>query len=208
MPLGIYKKVLALKDEEDADLAIVSLLSGRSEDELLHIPLPEYLALKDGSGFIFYTPEGAPVRDSYRIGGKVYKPTPIRKLITAQYIDIKEWLKVSDRDITAEVLAAFLVPEGKEYLEDYDYEDAVADMEQMPTTDAAGLRGFYFRELARLTVGSPAFSRRMTRELPIRERVQLRKLRRSLRSMLSGDGFAMLTRWQSLPAARGMQFTR
>lgn len=204
MPLRVYTQLLALRNQEDTDLQVMAILTGMTEDELLHMPLTEYRKLRDRAGFIFYTPEAAPVKESYKMGNWELIPTRPKAMITAQYIDFKEWAKITDRDTTAEMLSALMVPAGRRYNIGYEITDVIEALQELPVTEAAGLRNFFTMQWVELMQSSLTYSAREARKTMSREqRKELQRMMRQVRLLLAGDGCAMWMRWQSLSAARG-----
>lgn len=204
LPLGIYYKILAMRDDIDNSPAIVALLAGKTEDEVMRMPLAEYAILRDYAAFLFHTPKAARVRPSYTCGAFTLKPSDLEHLTTAQYIDFKEWARM-DGDHTVELLSVLLVPRGKTYGEGYDVADVIEAIRgDMCVTDAAALRGFFVSRLARLTRVSLTFSAKIARRLKDQQtRTEMMDRIAGLYSCINGDGLDRSTRWQSLPAALG-----
>ncbi|MBQ0153943.1 MAG: hypothetical protein KBS70_04060, partial [Bacteroidales bacterium] len=119
LPVSKYEAIQATVKENGDDLAIVAILAGKTEDELLNMPLTEYEKLRDGAAFLYYEPQPHKVAKSYKIGYFELIPcTDERKLTTAQYIDFKELIKTEYT--MPQILSVFLVPKGKAYNEGYD----------------------------------------------------------------------------------------
>ena len=208
LPLGKYEQILALRDDADNSLAIVGILSGLTEDALLHLPLHEYAELRDAAAFLFYQPDAAELRKEYKVGAFTLIPTEPKDITTAQYIDFKEWCK-ADGD-TAALLTCLLVPKGaKDYNEGYDWE-AVRDAlnEELPVTEAVTLRNFFTARLVELMNDSLTSSLKMASKLTDKEqRKKMRKEIREMRSLISGVGCGKWMRLQSCAAALGPMFT-
>lgn len=211
LPIGKYLSVLDLAKVQDNDLAIVAALSGKSEDELLNMPLTEYRHLADAAGFLFHQPVPAKVAKSYKVGDWKLKLTDkAERITTAQYIDFKEYAKAGETDI-CKYLSVVLVPDGKTYNDGYDVaEVADAIRENLPTPDALGLRDFFLTRLGRLTADSLTYSRKMIARLTDKERkAELTERMRVLMDFWrSGDGSIMLTILQRSPAVLGVKYMR
>lgn len=205
LSLGKYEQILALRDDADNSLAIISILSGLTEDELLHLPLTEYAKLRDAGAFLFYQPDAAELRKEYKVGAFTLVPTEPKDITTAQYIDFKEWCKAGGD--TASLLACLMLPKGvkpKDYNEDYDWE-AVRDAlnAELPVTEAVTLRNFFTGRLVELTQSS------LTSSLKIADketRRTMRKTLRQLRLLTSGAGRGRWMQLQSCVAALGPTF--
>lgn len=87
------------------------------------------------------------VKEEYEINGIKYKLNlNLLKLTAAQYIDYTELLKQSPLDYS-KLLAVLLVPEGKQYNEDYDIEKVEIEFdEHFKIKDALGI-AFFFKSL-------------------------------------------------------------
>ena len=97
LPVGKYEEIVKLCETEmseyDRRVAIVAILSGLTEDEVLHLPLDVFTDYSVRSRFIEREcPENMipGVSKNYPIGGFVLLPvTDIRKITAAQYIDFQ-----------------------------------------------------------------------------------------------------------------------
>ena len=158
LTLAAWAKIAALEGrtfEEDIDrqVAVLAILTGKTEKEVTALPLPEYIALVPRADFLFTEPQPSQKFARMRvrhidIGGKRLIPTTdLRKLTTAQYIDFQTLLS-QGADIP-QLLSCFLVPEGKEYNDGYDIAEIhalLADCLTVP--DALGLRAFFLRRFS------------------------------------------------------------
>lgn len=156
MCLGDYLRLLEIyqddsRSEDDKDLLAVALLNGMSEDEVLNLSIPEYLALKEKAGFLFYLPQKEKLKKEYKIGE--YTCTLMkdyRQMTAFQYIDFKEFAK-SDGEHFAQMLAVALIPKGKTYNAGYDAFDLAREIKtEMSILDCLAIRDFFLRKWARL----------------------------------------------------------
>lgn len=211
LAIGKYLQILELAKEEDNDIAIISALSDKTEDELLNMPLTEYRTLRDGASFLFTQPEPAKVRKVYTLAGQelhlLRKP---EKLTTAQYIDFKEYAKTEETDI-CRYLSIVLVPEGKTYNDGYDV-DEIRDIiaERLPVTEALGIRDFFVMRLGRLTADSLTYSRKLAARMkdPKKRAKTLTRIAEVQGFLTSGAGCAMWTSLLNSPAALGVKYMR
>lgn len=191
LPLGKYARILELSDEqEDQTLDIIAILADTTTDALLNMQLTDYRELRDGASFLFMQPEPAKLRSSYKVGPWSLRPSDLRKLTTAQYIDFKEFAK-QDGEHTADMLAVLLVPDGRIYSEGYDVmdvRDAIAEGLMLP--DALALRDFFSDRLRRSMRASLTSLRRTAQMIsprdPRKERIQ--EQIKALLSLTAGDG--------------------
>ena len=209
LPLGVYEKCLECQgDENEVTLEVLALLSGHTVDELMTMPIDDYFAIKAQGAFLLYQPVAGKVQDRYDCGQFKLKPVKgVKDITTAQFIDFQEWSKVPGRH-TAEQLACFLTPEGREYGEGYDQEDVIqAVRDHLSVADAITLDAFFFyASLKSMHASLASLERRLTP----RERLtsQARRMRQALRALRrSGAGWRRWTPLLSLPARLGGRFT-
>lgn len=192
MTLGVYGRLMEITQEggENADLAIIAALSGRSEDELLQMPLLEYGKLRDAAAFLAFQPAIPAMRDTYAVGAFTLIPCgDYRKLTAAQFIDYQEIVKHGADAV--QLLSVLLVPQGHPYNTDYDVlevQDAIR--EHLCVLDYFALIGFFQHRLADFLRSSLTCSIRQARRIQDRTRRKeaLRMLRQGMRSVPSGDG--------------------
>lgn len=209
LPLGIYEKCLDCQgDENEVTLEVLSLLSGHTVDELMTMPIDGYFAIKAQGAFLLYQPTAGKVQERYKCGEFTLRPIKgVKDITTAQFIDFQEWSKQPGRN-TAEKLACFLTPEGRDYGEGYDQEDVInAVREHLSVADAITLDAFFFyASLKSMHASLASLERRLTP----RERLTrpARKMRQALRALRrSGAGWRRWTPLLSLPATLGGRFT-
>lgn len=211
LPIGKYLQILELAKGEDNDISIVSVLSDKTEDELLNMPLTEYRDLAERAGFLFYQPTPAKARKEYTLAGKKLRiEQKMERITTAQYIDFKEYAKAGETDV-CRYLSVFLVPEGKNYNDGYDV-DEVRDLiaESLPTPDALGIRDFFVKRLGRLIAATLTYSRLMAAKItdPKEKKKAKMKIAAVQAFLTSGDGYAMLTSLRNSPAGVGTRYMR
>ena len=152
LPVGKYEEIVRICNAEmtdvDRKVAILSVLTGLTEDEVLNLPLPKFTEYSAKSRFLeSECPENLipGVARSYPIGGFVLIPTTdIRKITAAQYIDFQTFSKERDTK-TVEMLSCFLVPRGCDYNEGYDVLDVhKAIREEMSVAEVLALLAFFF----------------------------------------------------------------
>ena len=196
LPVGKYLDILAANagDAEDIDkqVATIAILTDRTEEDILNLPLPDYTALARAADFLHHEDKGEHrLAKRYTLGGLALVPcTDARKMTTAQYIDFQTLTKDGDYDRhLPEILSCFLVPEGKAYGTGYDFaevQDAIR--RHLSVTDALSLLAFFFASLQTLTDGFLTLSARATKA--VKDKTARRALRqeiRQARKMLKGE---------------------
>lgn len=201
LPVGKYEEIVHICREEMTDVdrrvAIVSVLSGLTEDEVLRLPLDKFTEYSAKSRFIeVECPENLipGVAKSYQLGGMVLLPvTDIRKITAAQYIDFQTFAQDKENKFV-ELLSCFLVPRGCEYNEGYDVLDVhKAIREEMSVAECLALLAFFFNGWLRSIRNILSCSGRMVRKIKDREtrKMLAAKIQDLLDSFPGGDGTPM-----------------
>ena len=198
LPYGKYEEIVRLCETEmgdvDRKVAIVAILSGLTEDEVLHLPLETFARYAAASAFLEKPcPENLipGVSRSYFVGGFVLLPvTDIRKITTAQYIDFQAF--AADKEHRAvEMLSCFLVPRGKTYNEGYDVADVHAALRSgLSVAEILALLAFFFKQWAESMQATLIYSIREARTIrdPKTRTETLNQIRTVLDSLTAGDG--------------------
>lgn len=148
-------------DELDKQVAVLSILTGKDEGELLRLPLAEYTDIAARSAFLRRPIERTPaVRDTYRLGEWVLRPVKdYRRLTAGQYIDFQAFTR--DTLDYCGLLSVLMVPEGRKYGDGYDpleVRDVIAGTLPMP--DGMALIAFFLNRYAALISASLTYSER------------------------------------------------
>ena len=197
LPIGKYEEICRLCDTEmtevDRKVAIISILTDLTEDEVMSLPLVKFTAYSGKARFLEKEcPENLipGVARSYTIGGFVLLPvTDIRKITAAQYIDFQTFSK--ERETRAvEMLSCFLVPRGKDYNEGYDVMDVHdAIRKEMSVAEVLALLGFFFEKWLRSMRTTLTSSMRLLKKTdPEKEKVLMAAYRNLVDSLTGGDG--------------------
>ena len=151
LSLGKYIEIQEIaKDESleeiDKQTRILSVLTGETEEELLHLPIIEYKGLVAKSCFL--NPDNIKHRQvakQYVVGDFRLQPvTDFRKLETCQYIDFQTYAADLDNHLV-EFLSVILVPKGHRYNDGYDIlEVQKAIRDDMSVSDGISIVGFFF----------------------------------------------------------------
>lgn len=139
------------------ELMIVSILSGIAPEELRKMPTKEYDALRSKAEFL--AEPAPPVKEVIReveINGTVYTICKdMQEISTGQYIDWCTYMQ-GEKNL-ADLYSICCIPKGHKYGEGYSFEQAKADMNDMPISVASYISVFwkasqelYLRHLARL----------------------------------------------------------
>lgn len=216
LPIGKYLRIMDLcenrdMDEIDRQIAIVSILSDRSEDELLSMPIGEYKALSAGSAFL--QDECQPMKrmpKSIRLGEWELMPTTdITKLTTAQYIDFQSFSS-EGRSRYCEMLSCFLVPKGMQYNEGYDIVQLQEDLRNGLSVEVATtLSAFFLSRLLRSIRSSLTYSKWIVRGMKAsREKERLKEQIERMKAVLerSGAGWIMSAMLPGRPTPLGSRY--
>lgn len=207
MPYQTFKRLLAAcetaEDDTQRTVSVLAILTGKTEDEILDLPIAEYGRLAQSAKFIGTPPTNVPVRADYTIGDFTLEPTLKLKNMTAgQFIDFQEYVKDEDKDF--ELLSCLLIPKGCKYCEGYDVEDVQNALRQhLLTRDALALKSFFVvssvASLPTILTSSEEVRKILTRK----QRREMRKAARVMRSLKSGAGSLSSMQFQRLIAALG-----
>lgn len=131
-------------DDIDKNVNILALVYDITEDEAYNMPIVEFTEKAKAIEWLRTPPEPQMVSDKYRINGVTYRLVMNPgEITTAQYIDFKNLYPTRDEHL-AEILAIFLIPEGKDYNTDYDITQVEKDIyEYLPITYAQGMSAFF-----------------------------------------------------------------
>lgn len=158
LPVGTWLQILDVQDDparEDVDKQVgtIALLTGRSERDILNLPLAEYTRLARKADFLGVAPSRLPrVARTYQAGEfKLHPAINLQKITAAQYIDFQTFAPEGDKRLV-ELLSIALVPEGAGYNDgSYDIE-AVKDAIRADITveQALSLTAFFLTKFASL----------------------------------------------------------
>ena len=148
LPLGKYEELVEVCKVGGEDIAvqvaIVAILMGCTEEEVMEMPISEYADAVRRTAFLEMKPQPAAFATKCYCGGwELVAEKDPRKITTAQYVDFKTY---AERQDTAGMLSCFLVPKGKRYGKDYDpgvIMEAIRG--HMSVTEALGLSAFFWR---------------------------------------------------------------
>lgn len=153
LPYGKYEEIVRLCETEmtdvDRKVAVISVLTGKTEDEVLKLPLDVFTRYSAATKFLeAECPENLipAVARSYPVGNFVLVPVAdMRKVTAAQYIDFQTFAE--DRDHRAvEMLSCFLIPRGCDYNDGYDVLDVHrAIRDGMSVATVLSLLAFFFK---------------------------------------------------------------
>ena len=190
-------------DDTDRTVSVLSILTGKTVDDLLGLEISEYQRLVQLAQFIERTPTNVPVRQEYKLGDMVLVPTLLVKHMTAgQYIDFQGFIKEEGHDF--ELLSCFMVPKGHKYLDGYEIEDVQATLKaHLLTRDAIALKSFFVASLVAsiptIITSSEELRKKLTRE----QRRKMKRASRAIASLKSGVGSLSLMQYQRLIVAVG-----
>lgn len=151
--MGVYEALQKLdQTSDDFLMEVVSAVSGRSVDNLLEMPIDEFLALRSEAAFAFGDipePKGK-LKKEYILGDMHLVPIKAVDDMTAgQYIDYQNLTKRGDAALVP-LLSTLLVPKGCKYGSNYDVAEVhKAIREHLSVTDAGEVLCFFVGRLLR-----------------------------------------------------------
>lgn len=170
LTLAQYQEIQAVQKDEslediDKHTRILSILTGVPEDELMHLPIPEFTELSGKAQFLSaeaFNP--GRMAKKYIIGEMELIPvTDFRKLETCQYLDFQTYAGDLDKYM-AELISVLLVPKGHRYNEGYDIIALQESIRQeMSVADGVTIVGFFLILCEKSIEDSLNYSKRMAK---------------------------------------------
>ena len=196
LTLGRYAEIQELsKDEslEDVDrmVGILSILTGASEEEILHLPIAEFTELSSKAKFLTAEAfQAGRIAKKYIIGEWELIPvTDYRKLETCQYLDFQTYAPDMENRMV-ELLSVILVPKGHRYNEGYDIlelQQAIRD--GMSVTDGVTLVGFFLTLFEKSIKDFLNFSKQEAKNLPkVKAKEEILERIKEQETLLQGSG--------------------
>lgn len=198
LPYGKYEEIVRLCETEmtdvDRKVAVISVLTGKTEDEVLRLPLDVFTRYSAATRFLeAECPENLipAVSKTYPVGGFILVPVAeMRKVTAAQYIDFQTFAE--DRDHRAvEMLSCFLIPRGCDYNDGYDVLDVHrAIRDEMSVATVLSLLAFFFKSWAKSIRATLTCSMRAAKRIkdPATRKEKMAEIQRLLDSLTAGDG--------------------
>lgn len=201
LPIGLYLDIVGVSrsdmDELDKQVRILALLAGKSEAEILALPIATYKEHVAAASFLGQPCKEGRIASSYKVGGFTLVPTTdIAKITAAQYIDFQTLSREGDAK-TVELCSVFLIPKGCKYNDEYDIADVQrAIREGLTVQDVISLAAFFLTEYVASIRSSLTYCNRTIRRLKdpkARAAMEARlaeteAMRARLLSMSGGDG--------------------
>ena len=156
--IGLYNKIseVCSRDCEplDKNIALIALLSETPEDDIWDLRMDEVEKLfKDITWVFDFKFNQKWHGKKIKINGNSYDVcVDLQKFSISQYIDFQElWPKLKDsNDAYSQILATFIIPEGKKYNKDYDLRETILEIENyLPISQANSVLYFFLISLAR-----------------------------------------------------------
>lgn len=190
LSMGQYQEIDRITraggDELEVQVAILSILTGKTEAELLRLPLAEYTALAGQSAFLRQPLEKVPkTRKEYALGDwRLHPCTDYRRLTTGQYIDFQGFTR--DTLDFCGLLSVLMVPDGKTYGEGYDPLEVRATIaDRLPMPDGMALIAFFLKQYAALIRASLTYSENALRRVKDKaKRAQMQERINQARTLL------------------------
>lgn len=188
-------------EEIDRQVTIISILSDKTEDEVLNLPLAEYGKLAAQTEFLTKEPvvkNRTP--NKIKINGKEYEVLKDVKDMTAgQYIDYQQYLSLNDvTKYLPYLLSCFIIPKGKKYGE-YNVDGVINEIRNnMSVEEALNIAGFFMKKFRTSIEGMLLYlgwkmkwMKRKTKDETVKKKMETarKRLQSLYNSIRSGDGF-------------------
>lgn len=174
----------------ESTVKILSILSEVPEDEIrgLSATALEDAGLNSKLAFLSKNPIPDVPTSKMLLDGKYYNLSLYPQKWTAgQYLDYTAVLQMPDNKKIAKLIACFMVPEGKEYGKDYDFDEIVDTInDKMPITTAIGYANFFALQLKSFGKALEDFSARKKKKSTRRQANRSKKSQSQEASTQSG----------------------
>lgn len=197
LPIGMYLEICDIDRREDIDelhkqVSIISILTGRDEEEIYDLPIEDYKVLASKTHYLRNPYDGEVLTaKTYAIDGMLLQPVEdFRKITTAQYIDFQTFAKDAEKNIV-EILSTMLVPKGKKYNQDYDILKLQDSLRRhLSVADALSLFAFFFVQYHQLIKDSLTYCKEEAMKIPDKgKRMKtLREIQRQVDLLKNGVG--------------------
>lgn len=158
VPIKLYRDISEICQREceplDKNIALISLLSDTPEDDIWSLRMDEVEPLFQEIQWLWSFKFNKNWHGKkIKINGHSYSVSvDLQDFSISQYIDFQElWPKLKESDEAyAQILATFIVPEGKKYNKDYDLQETISEIDSfLPITQANSVLNFFLLSLAR-----------------------------------------------------------
>lgn len=172
----------------DFQVRLISILSDKTEDEILNLPLHKYAECVAALDYIYELPKPRNINyvPTIKIDNEKYNLLKdVDKMTAGQYIDFQSYL---DNNLGVEyTLSTILIPEGKAYGE-YDVVPVIEKIRKyMDIQTAVNIRFFFQKKLLntikRFLISLDLMMR--NKKLPQEQQEQMKKARKEIKQMLS-----------------------
>lgn len=162
-------------DEINNNIPFLAVLCECSEDDIANLTPSEFSKLLSETEFLKNPPQKN-ISNSYIINGKKYNVFfEIKDMVMSQYIDFQTFSKDQEK-YYKQILACFLIPEGKKYCDGYNISDVIKDIGKMSIIDANGLLFFFTLSFQSLTKAMLTYSIRQMKKEMRKEKNKVRKI--------------------------------
>lgn len=143
----------------DKEVNLIALLSGKSPDDILALPLQEFSNMTSSLQFITGMPNRVIPKTKYTLNGRVYEVMyDAEKMNVAQYVDYSSYCNMEDeREKLIGMLSVFMIPKGKKYGEGYDIKVVKEDILDMIVTEVWSMSAFFLDWLKALTKATQTY---------------------------------------------------
>jgi hypothetical protein len=184
-------------DDLNRSIILLSILCDTTEDEITNLSKSEFTTLLHQTVFINDMPK-VKIQDKYVINGKKYKVfLTLQDMSISQYIDFQTFYKEQEKYFK-ELIACFLIPDGKKYGE-YDINEVIDDIgNHMTIVDAYSILFFFvllFRSLTKaiLNYSIKDMKKMMKKEKNKEQKMKMEKsiaeMKKAMDSLNDGVGF-------------------
>lgn len=213
--LGLYKKLAAISgdnslSEEEKNVEMAAVLCDCEPEDIWNMDINDARKLFAETSWLndFKPDYSEPTKKRYELGGTTYDVCfDINRMTVAQYVDFQnvygDGIKL---DNMSEVLSCWFIPKGHKYVEDYDAEQTIKDIEEyLPFVEAQRLCYFFLMASENYIRALRIFSKwMMKREIrKVKDKALKQELKTRLKEIDSLYSSLSLTKWPRLQENHG-----
>ena len=217
--LGLYKKLASIAGDDDLGpeektVEIAAVLCDCSPEDIWNLDMGDAKSLFAKITWIneFKPDFSEPTKKTYTLGGTVYEICfDINRMTVAQYVDFQnvygDGIKL---DNMSEILSCWFIPKGHKYIEDYDAEKTIKDInDYLPFIEAQRLCFFFLITLENSIKALRLYSKWMMKKeiRKVKDKEKKAELMAQLKEIDNLYSSLSLTKWPKLHEPNGKKYS-
>lgn len=208
--IKLFREIEELINEnmyvEDQEIKFMSLLCDCDEEEILELPITEFQRLKKECAFLNTQPQMLDkCPDNIVINKqKCVVVKNLKKLTAAQYIDFQQMAKSDINEFLPNLIACFVLPEGKKYGNGYNIDEFAEELNNNLSIVTALSMFDFFQKAFLSSIKDIGLCldwelRKIGRKAKKEEKMKIQEMRKTLKELtLEKNGVGLVALIQSL----------